>query len=364
MAEPIKCLYFEHGYDQQVNGPCCYQSIPGVHSFTEMHKSPVYLEIKDSFASGRWPEKYCTKCRDVEQLHVDKNYSKRLSIFKDHKNADHWIPDKLYIMTIDTGSHCNIQCRICSVKHSSSWKDETKVWYKKQYNAKQLDKPISFDPNFYDDAQDDLSYLKSVNLIGGEPLYGAETSMMLEKIFAAAGPNVYVSISTNGTVNYKNMPILKKFKNINLVFSIDAVGRAFEFIRTGANWDTVDKNIHDWAEVNPVLLHPTYGLLNTFELVKLSQYMKQMNIAETAETNFLSYPEYLNYSVLTDQERETVIAYLISNGFDHIAKNAGEYTHNAKNRKNFFKYMEHTKEYYGLDWQEYLPELYNLMNSN
>jgi organic radical activating enzyme len=364
MTDPIKCLHFEHGYDQQVNGPCCYQSIPGVRSFSEMHQSPVYLEIKDSFARGQWPEKYCTKCRDVEQLHADKNYSKRLSTLKDNKNTDHWIPGKLYTMTVDTGSHCNIQCRMCSTAHSSSWKDETKVWYKKQYNETLLDKPMSFEPNFYDDSQDDLSYLKSVNLIGGEPLYSADTSKMLEKILDMAGPDVCVSISTNGTVNYKNMPVLKKFKIINLVFSIDAVGKAFEFIRTGANWDTVDKNIHDWAKVSPVLLHPTYSLMNIFEVSKLSQYMKQMDIKETVETNFLSYPEYLNYSVLTDQERDTVVNYLISNGFNHIANTVSAYTHNDKNRSNFFKFMLHTKEFHSLDWQEYLPELYNLMHSD
>jgi hypothetical protein len=30
-------------------------------------------------------------------------------------------------------------------------------------------------------------------------------------------------------------------------------------------------------------------------------------------------------------------------------------------RSRFFDYMAHTKTYHGMDWQDHLPDLYNLM---
>ena len=91
---------------------------------------------------------------------------------------------------------------------------------------------------------------------------------------------------------------------------------------------------------------------------------KESNIFETNETTFLHTPEYLNYSVLTDQERIIVGKYLINNGLTDAARSVESYSYNPDNRNIFFKYMTHTNEYHGMDWKDYLPELYNLMNNN
>jgi len=218
----------------------------------------------------------------------------------------------------------------------------------------------------YDDTNDNFSKLKHVNVLGGEPLYNATTSDMLAKILETAGPEVSISISTNGTVSYKNVPILKKFNKVGLTFSIDATGPAFEFMRTGANWENVKQNIQDWVELKGNFYagaHPTYSVLNIFEMIKLKQYFVDAQLNETNETTFLTHPEYLNYSVLTDKERIIVVDYLTQNNLNSAAKAVESYSYNPANRNTFFRFMSHTKEYHGLDWKDSLPELYNLMTS-
>ena len=80
--------------------------------------------------------------------------------------------------------------------------------------------------------------------------------------------------------------------------------------------------------------------------------------------SFLTAPEYLNYSVLTDQERQIVVQYLNDNNLTDVSKIVKGYSHSPDNRKTFLKYMDHTKGYHGLDWATSLPELYQLMNSD
>jgi len=368
--KPIRCLHFEHGYEQAVNGPCCYQSIPGVSSFTEMQQHPVYLKIQSSFAQGEWPTNYCTACSDVEKLHTDQGYSKRQATEFHYRryirdNIDAYVPGELYFLTIDAGRYCNIQCRSCNPYNSSSWIPERiamepRVLYSLYPdNGKKV-----FDVTYYNNSIDDFSKLKHVNVLGGEPLYNSTTNEMLEKILEAAGPDVSISISTNGTVSYKNVPVLKKFNKVGLTFSIDATGPAFEFIRTGANWENVKQNIQDWVDLKGSSyagVHPTYSVLNIFETVKLKQYFVEAQLNETNETTFLTYPDYLNYSILTERERIIVVDYLNQNNLSSAAKVVESYSYIPENRNRFFRFMNHTKEYHNLDWQTSLPELYNLM---
>ena len=368
MAESIRCWHLEHAYNTQVGGPCCDQRIPGVSSFAEMHQHPVYLEIKQSFENGVWPENYCTSCRDSEQRHAGKPFSKRLSMV--HKLESHNDKDKLLDLTFDAGRYCNIQCRTCTPASSSSWLAESRrlLGLKIPFADPELLRSLRYKnikvwPTT-DYNEDDLSALLYVDILGGEPLYNPSITDFLSRLLDQAGPDCSISITTNGTVSYKNVLILKQFNKVVLNLSLDATDKAAEFIRTGCRWSTIKDNILEYKSkgINIAGYHPTYSVLNLYEISALRNFCAGHNLQETTETVFVSSPAYLNYSVLLDTEKAKVIPYLKENKLDFIVDQILQTEFVPANRDNFFKFVQHTKEYHGMDWQEYLPELYKLMN--
>ena len=135
MTNPIKCFYLDHGYDTHVNGPCCYENIPGKNSFVEMHQQPKYIEIKQAFDLGHWPEKYCSVCKNLEAINNPDYKSKRqwgAYLYEQNKP----VANKISELIVHTGTLCNLQCRSCGFYCSSSWKNENSVLPNTLYRIK------------------------------------------------------------------------------------------------------------------------------------------------------------------------------------------------------------------------------------
>jgi 4Fe-4S single cluster domain len=374
MSEPIKCFYFDHAYDQQSSGPCCYLKIDGVGNFKDLHQHYTYLKIKQNFEQGQWTDNYCNECKNLELGHNSSKRQSAMRFYEKYKITDADV-DKLYDLTIDAGRYCNIQCRSCSPKHSSSWFPEMAHMIKNNigapastlhpharawYETKKVTPVVPYDQS------DDMSNLKVLSIIGGEPLYNAVTFSSLQKILDINGPECQIVISTNATVSYKTIGILKEFKEVILILSIDAIGKAAEFIRTGCTWESVAQNIIDYQQLPNLHLtyHPAYSVMNLFEFVKMKEWTSKLNIFETSEISVVFHPKYLNYCVLNDDEKIKVLKYLNENNLDFVASQVENSVHDPEERKRFFGFMEHTKSYHNMDWREYLPELYQLMGDN
>ena len=86
---------------------------------------------------------------------------------------------------------------------------------------------------------------KSVTIRGGEPfLIPQIKKAMLDVIRTNRASLIDLQIVTNCTeFDIEWVNILEKFKSIWMICSIDAVGDRYEFIRYGATWNKVDKNI-------------------------------------------------------------------------------------------------------------------------
>ena len=367
MTEPIKCFYLDHGYDTQQNGPCCYEHIPGKNSFHEMHQQLKYIEIKQAFDSGRWPEKYCSVCKNLEAGNNPEYKSKRQwgeHLYEQNKP----VANKISELIVHTGTLCNLQCRSCSLYCSSSWKDENSKLPTIIQSAEEPGTNSGFYvPTITDFSQEDFSELKQVNLLGGEPLYGRQSFNILEKVYNEAGENCVIHFTTNGTfaIDPAAFPWLHKFKSVNINISIDAVGAEAEFIRTGCQWDKVDKNVRNLLSsgiiTGQVKCSPTYSIMNIFSVSKLHNWINEISILKNTYVNFVTDPSYLSYSVLTDQEKELAAAKLTDSLGSFIIPRILSSTHAPDDRVKFFKFMEHTKQYHNMDWKDYLPELYTLM---
>lgn len=374
MADPIKCFLLDHGLDThgQDHGPCCHQPIVDVRNFSNLHRNPIWMEIKESFDQGVWPEKYCVKCRTIEKSKLDSHVrSKRQSAevkYKYVKNRYGSLKkDQLYALVVDTGRLCNFQCRTCGPSLSSSWIPE---WNAMPADIKPWPNKITYKvwPHLpYDPSKDDLSQLQWVSLIGGEPLYNIESYGILERIFEATKGECDVNISTNGSIplDLARYPYLAQFRKLHITFSVDATDKAFEFIRTGGNWKRVNANIAKIRSLPncEITFHPALGVLNLFEVPSLKSWASETDITWSRETTYITDPYHMSYGILTDREKSIVRQWLGQFGYEYICDVFDNFPFNPTEREKFFKTMEHTKNHHGMDWQEYLPQLYELMTS-
>lgn len=371
MNQPIKCFLLDHGYEIKSGGPCCYVSVGNVKNFTELHTNKRFIQIKSLMDSGQWaPE--CRACRVKEDLTgqaVSLRQHSNMSFNNAISNGG------LKYLVVDTGNLCNLQCRSCNHLSSSSWVNETDVLknylHQKRYHHQIVDRIIFIDGQLSGEylPEDDYSQLTYLGIRGGEPLYMPATLDLIEKISQHDVSQCTVHITTNGTIllDLKKYQWMKKFNTVAITLSMDATDQAAEFIRTGCKWSTVYKNLLKYSAIAKeesnihLTYHPTYSILNIFEIPKLYSTMESLNIALSNELNVLQTPSFLSFSVLTDRERINVIEFLTDYNLTNLVDYIIKINHDPGSRALFFDYMEHTKQYHQMDWAEYLPDLYNLI---
>jgi len=140
--------------------------------------------------------------------------------------------------TFHPGSICNLACVTCGPGASTRWQQE-------------LGMPITpGNPREID--QDTIAAARKMTgviICGGEPMLNFSSQAMLENL--QSDQNVRVHF--NGTVMPRQsfMDQSARFERIQYCFSIDGVGKRFEYLRWPAKWDQVVENILWLVETAP-----------------------------------------------------------------------------------------------------------------
>lgn len=366
MSDPIQCLLLDHGFHNYTNGPCCHTGHFDVKSYKDLHKHPVYIEIKQTMDRGRWHAQ-CGECSNVESkiYQSESKYASKRQIWSDlYRDLEQQGSRDLTILSYDVGKLCNLACRSCSPTHSSSW---VKEWDHLHHlpNNKVTDynewrKPMDL-------ANQSFRHLKSLELLGGEPLYNAESYQIMHRVIEETDNQCVINITSNGTI-FPNLDLYPWFKNnpmIVITFSIDGVGPAAEFIRTGTNWSKFTNNVKKYQDIGVgVGYHVTHSVLNLFELDKIEAWRVENNLPECKVITVVSDVQKLSFSILTNQEKQRVCAYLNDHYGKFLVPHIESADFSSKHRQDFLNYMNHTFYYHHMDWKEYLPDLYNFMSIN
>ena len=369
-VKPIKCFLLDHGYSTLTSAPCCDTQLgsPCVTSFSELHSNPRYLEIKQSMDQGVW-HKACDYCRVVEERNDNVKSKRQMSLTKFDNTIE---KDTLVELQLAPGYLCNIQCRSCTPYLSSSWVSEYRsmpvVILAAQKNPFPNDITQVYPPALYDYANDDWSTIKYVDFVGGEPIYNNEFYVQLKKLVDETGGESVVSFSTNGTIvmDFKKHPWIAKFKEMHICVSVDSVGPSAEFIRTGTNWNKVEQTIQFYKLMpqfkNHISYHLTNSVLNILETDNTLTYLESLGVPRTNLTIHVSDPVYLSYSVLTHDEKIEIIKQIQDTRAEYVIPALNDCSYNPDHRSQFLLFMEHTKNYHGMDWKDYVPALYKIMN--
>jgi len=226
-------------------------------SIEQLMSSPTFKEIQQDLIRG-FKNKNCAECHRQEETI---GYANLRQHFLRYYPIESLNEHHLKVIDVRWNNKCNLSCQYCTPHASSTW--ELK-----------LGLPLSSVNKTY---QDDLlqwilgqtSYLREIMLAGGEPMLMKQNY----KLFKHAPDDCKFSIVTNLSYDLESLPcmedLIKRPKdNVIWTISADNTHKQFEYVRNGAYWDQLVKNIkfltHHWP--HSVGLNIVYSILSATEI--------------------------------------------------------------------------------------------------
>jgi len=243
-------------------------SLLAIQDCTHMEK------LREQFLRGDRPAT-CRRCwaeEDVGRTSKRMNTIARLEhVLKD--TAD-WNKSAKNLQFIDfkLGNICNLKCRICGSWSSSTFAGE-------EIKFAQDDDSFHRDMNrkgmwprkaksFWDELEFAASDLRYLEFTGGEPFMIKEHFEFLDRLIQKGlAKQIEIHYNTNGTHwPEKYVHLWKEFKHVEFAFSIDNIGKRFEYERTNANWDEVNENIWKFIKWRSGQLNTSLQLCTTINI--------------------------------------------------------------------------------------------------
>ena len=338
------------------------------NTIEEIYHSKYMQDLRQQFLNNEKP-KTCQRCWDEESAgRTSKRINSRIRL-KEYYNIVDWTnidPDQLWFIDLKLGNICNLKCRICGSWSSSKWAKEelecTKNDYVKSnilrfYNKKeQLAYKFLQEgawPRetevFWDNLRTLLPNIKYLEFTGGEPFL-IEQHFELLRYAVETGDSAHIEIhyNTNGTVFPEAARLWNHFKHVEIAFSIDNIGKRFEYERYGADWNLVQANIVRFTAMRgnkiSTQLCTTTNIQNVYYLPELCDWIGSQTF-DHVYFNMLHDPWHICISKMTPQAQELVIDRLITHEFD------------SKYRAEILRIVQFIKNGDGSDGKEFLRKM-------
>jgi molybdenum cofactor biosynthesis enzyme MoaA len=290
---------------------CCEHQTPShalvninSHDHLAWINSDYVQSVRQSFIAG---EKHpgCSACWKKEDRGFDSlrlRCASEYRIFPDR-------PDRpVKNVEIVLGNTCNLRCLMCNEKESSAILAENVRLGVNQIQQTEL----SWQQTGYDHVQKILDLRPYVlNIRGGEPFYNKKLLEIIEDIPTSQAQNMVLHICTNATVwNQQWQQLLKKFRLVRFMFSVDAVGKLYEYIRYPASWSIVETNIKSMMAMENAksLVHCVGQNLNISYLKSLIEWCEKYTLYLDIEA--LNSPGYMRLTNLPDSQKNIAVVHL------------------------------------------------------
>jgi organic radical activating enzyme len=226
-------------------------------SFAGIQNSRYMQDLRQEFLDQKQPAT-CRKCWREERSGRTSKRMHTLDRLKHMLPAQTWTTDAKPLMFLDLklGNICNLKCRICGSWSSSTFATEELnfVSDKKASNHYVMLKKGAWpreNPQFWNEIDQVVDQIRYIEFTGGEPFMIQEHFDMLQGLVDRdlAG-NIEIHYNTNGTQwPEQGEAIWRHFKTVEIAFSIDDVGKRFEYQRTNAVWAEVVHNIQQFNDL-------------------------------------------------------------------------------------------------------------------
>lgn len=294
--------------------PCCkYEHIIGnlkTQTLDNVFRGDKMTELRNAFVAGIKP----IECKTCWNSELANSTSLRIHGINKHINEldkDYFDKPELKILTASPSTACNFKCRICTPDVSSSIAVEEMKYTTNTSAVENLKKYINIKKSDYNDVILDnvISNLKNteyLHIMGGEPFMWAGLEKVLNHaIHHDLAKNIKIEFNTNGSIYpIKIVNDLLKFKNVEILLSIDDIGERFELQR-GGKWSEVLENIKSFIKLRSpnviVKLIATVNIQNVLYLDQLVEFCQSMGIEIVWW--YLEFPTHMSIDRVTQKTK-------------------------------------------------------------
>ena len=211
---------------------------------------------------------------------------------------------------IDLGNFCNLACKMCNARASSTIASQHVKWGIKQ-DQKYLGQDWTKDKTVWNNFKNQLLEipgLNNIHFMGGETLLTDRLEDLVDTMIEHQRFDLCFSFVTNGTV-YRPELIdkLKKFRRVGIEISMETVDERNSYVRQGTDTQSVLKNIELYQQLCnntsiTVTLRPAPSLLTVGTHVGMLEYALEKKLL--VKTNFCNEPKFLDIRYLPTDVKE------------------------------------------------------------
>jgi len=291
------------------------------YDFDEYINSKHIVDTRKNQYNGVFVDS-CNRCWEDERAGktslrqvYNKTFAKHFDFSLVNKETFETTDAAIIAMDLKMGNYCNLKCAMCRPELSSAVAQEqydhkdkfkfnkltsvnidTFVNSEKKLSKFDKDSKVAYRWQKTEEFQQFFNRFKNqlrwISLTGGDPAIQPATIDLLKLI---AKPDLTtLSITTNGTsADDKLINVLKKFKEVWVNISLEAVGEQNNQIRFPSVWNNIEHNITTYSQLSQTYMYVSHVLqsFSAINLVELVGWCDQrgfkMDILELSEPSFL-----------------------------------------------------------------------------
>lgn len=344
--------------------PCCnfrWDGVPeDLHlNYSDTFNHPFLNDIREKMKMGDHVEG-CKNCYLSEE-----KTGKSMRVFFLERVKEYGMPSepiddhKITYLDLALSNACNNKCRMCNADLSTSWYSDWKAL------GRPIPKGLLEKPKVLENY--DLSKLRFLKLIGGEPLM--EQPKFIDVLSRCNRKDLSILLTTNATLipNDELFNLIKECKSFKVNLSVDAFGTLNDFLRKGSKWEkTVEviKWFYDNFSHKDVTVFGVVSIYNVNCLDKLYLFLKE-NFSEISLTYIMvDGPDWMQPRHLPEDVKQHILD--LTNKWQKLIDGSifNLIRLELSNSGNFREFMKQDKKLNDLRnefWGDHNPELYNMV---
>ena len=219
------------------------------------------------------------------------------------------------------GSQCNLRCRICAPEFSHLIRKEMESlaqegtilpeFYIQNLHEAQKRDDKSWQEDYVQKVLANADNINSLYFAAGEPLITPAYQKLVQGLVENQhAKHIHLTINTNGTTASPFwLESLAHFQKVELYLSLDSIGSALEYQRTGSSWKKIQDNIQKFFSLGDrvhLKIFPTLSIYNIRTLGPMLSwfgdcYEQYGSGSLSLSLNFLHTPKFLKATMLPAQ---------------------------------------------------------------
>jgi len=273
---------------------------------TDLHKA-----VRRSMSAGERHQS-CGKCWQIEDTGGTSFRQIWNSVFADRElgpvTADGTLLSAdIHYLDITFGNKCNLVCRMCNWANSHLWTaDNLKLGRAEPQDNSRMVRQLWFeDPRAMQTILATLPTVTHINFLGGEPLIITQHEQILEAcVVQGHSQHIHISYNTNLTrLSHRLLELWQQFAHVTVNVSLEAVGRANDYIRQNSHWSEIMRNLRQVERLAKhshqirLDIHTTFGIYNCLSVAELITWCRS-RLLQLPFVNIVYHPNHHDVRLL------------------------------------------------------------------